>query len=260
MQGWIKLHRKILSNPIVCKDGDYLAVWVYLLLNATHKNHDVLFKGQRITLKPGQLLTGRKSISNQLSISESKVKRILLSFESDQQINRQRSNQNSLITILNWCEYQESDQQTDQPVTSERPASDQRVTTNKNVKNDKNVKNERNIYDQIPPELHKPLKDYVESRKKLRKPMTDKAMELILKKLNKLSDGDTHKAIKILEQSVERGWVGVFPLKQDEQRQSGNPFDELLKEELRNEQNRNYSANENNKGILSGLLPGQGGD
>jgi len=137
-QGWIKLHRKMLDNPVVWKDGDHLAVWIYLLLNATHKDMDVLFRSKRITLKPGQLITGRKSIASQLSISDSKVKRVLLAFESDQQIDRQRSNQNSLITILNWCEYQQTDQQNDQQVTSKRPASDQQVTTNKNIKNIKN--------------------------------------------------------------------------------------------------------------------------
>ena len=137
-QGWIKLHRKMLDNPVVWKDSDHLAVWIYLLLNATHKDMDVLFKNKRITLKPGQLITGRKSIANQLSISDSKVKRVLLAFESDQQIDRQRSNKNSLITILNWCEYQQNDQQNDQQVTSKRPASDQQVTTNKNIKNIKN--------------------------------------------------------------------------------------------------------------------------
>ena len=137
-QGWIKLHRKMLDNPVVWKDSDHLAVWIYLLLNATHKDMDVLFKSKRITLKPGQLITGRKSIASQLSISDSKVKRVLLAFESDQQIDRQRSNKNSLITILNWCEYQQNDQQNDQQVTSKRAASDQQVTTNKNVKNIKN--------------------------------------------------------------------------------------------------------------------------
>lgn len=134
MSGWIKLHRKTLENPIVCKDSDYLAVWIYLLLNATHKEHPALFKGEKITLKPGQLITGRKSISEQLSISDSKVKRILLEFESDQQIDRQRSNKNSLISIRNWEKYQFDDQQSDQQMTSKWPASDQQVTTNKNVR------------------------------------------------------------------------------------------------------------------------------
>lgn len=132
MSGWIKIHRKLLDNPIVCKDSDYLSVWIYLLLNATHKDHPALFKGEKITLKPGQLITGRKVISERLSISDSKVKRILLDFESDQQIDRQRSNKNSIISIVNWDKYQYDDQQIDQQMTNKRPADDQQVTTNKN--------------------------------------------------------------------------------------------------------------------------------
>ena len=120
MEGWIKIHRKMLDNPIVCKDKDYLAVWVYLLLNATHKEIPALFKGKKITLQPGQLITGRLSIAKKFKISESKVKRILIELENDQQIDRQRSNQNSLISIINWNKYQDSDQ----PMTSYRPASD----------------------------------------------------------------------------------------------------------------------------------------
>lgn len=144
MEGWIKIHRKILENPIVCKDGDYLAVWIYLLLNATHKEIPALFKGEKIILQKGQLITGRKSIASQLKISESKIFRIINDYKSEQQIEQQTSNQNSLITILNWDIYQQTEQQTEQPMNNERTASEQPVNTNKNVKNDKNVKNERN--------------------------------------------------------------------------------------------------------------------
>ena len=43
MEGWICLHRKILENPIICKDSDYFTVWCYLLLTATHKDKNILF-------------------------------------------------------------------------------------------------------------------------------------------------------------------------------------------------------------------------
>lgn len=109
--GYIKLHRKILDNPIVCKDSEYLAVWIYLLVNATHKEIQVVFKGQKIILQPGQLITGRKSIAEKLKISESKVQRILKSFKIEHQIEQQTSNKNSLISILNWEEYQKNEQQ-----------------------------------------------------------------------------------------------------------------------------------------------------
>lgn len=109
--GFIKLHRKILDNPIIMKDSEHLALWTYLLLEATHKNLDRLFKGERITLKAGQLITGRTVISKVLNINSSKVQRILDDFEREKQIEQQTSNKNRLISILKWDEYQSSEQQ-----------------------------------------------------------------------------------------------------------------------------------------------------
>lgn len=128
MNGWIKLHRKIWSNPIVTKSTDHFAVWIWLLTNATHQPVDKLWQGMRITLHPGQLITGRKAIAKETGVNESKVKRILIDFKSDQQIDQQTSVQGSLISILAWDRYQISDQQSDQQVTNERPTSDQQMT------------------------------------------------------------------------------------------------------------------------------------
>lgn len=126
-----------MDNPIVCKDADHYAVWGYIMHYAAHAPSDVLFNGRRITLQPGQLITGRHVIAKKFGISDSKVKRILQLFESDQQIDRQRSSTSSLISVINWELYQCPDQQNDQQVTSERPASDQRVTT---IQEDKKIR------------------------------------------------------------------------------------------------------------------------
>lgn len=143
--GWIKLYRQTLDNPIVMKDADHLAVWIYLILNATHDEYPALFKGEKITLKPGQLITGRKAISNVLGISESKVFRIINCFKSEHQIEQQTSNKNSLITIVNWDLYQVSEQQNENQMNSNRTASEQQVNTNKNerMKECKNVRNKK---------------------------------------------------------------------------------------------------------------------
>lgn len=145
MEGWIKLHRKLLENPIVCKDKDYLAVWIYLLLNATHTEYDTLFRGKRITLQKGQLITGRKSVSEKLKIDENKVQRILKTLENEQQIEQQKSNKNRLITIVSWNKYQQNEQQNEQQVNNNRTTNEQQVNTNKNIKNIKNDKNEKEI-------------------------------------------------------------------------------------------------------------------
>ena len=136
--GYVKLYRKTLSNPIVCKDSDHLAIWCYLLLNATHREIKTIFKGEKITLLPGQLITGRKVISGALKIDESKTQRVLSCFESEHQIEQQTSNKNRLISILNWEEYQSSEQQMNNKCTT----NEQQVNTNKNVNN---VRSNNNI-------------------------------------------------------------------------------------------------------------------
>ena len=51
---------------------------------------------------------------------------------------------------------------------------------------------------------------FEEHRKKLRKPMTDHARDLIVKELEKLG-GDPN---ALLDQSIRKGWQDVFPLKE----------------------------------------------
>lgn len=213
MAGWIKLHRKMLDNPVVCKDSDHLAVWIYLLLNATHDNYPALFKGKKITLKPGQLIAGRKNISMKLYISESKVQRILNLLKIEHQIEQQTSNQNRLITIVNWDEYQNYEQQIEQPVNNERTTDEQRVNTNKNVKKDKNDK--KDIYSDLLVEIHQPLKEYICMRKNIRKAMTDRAVELLIGKLTKLSKGDVQLQVEMLEEATMKNWMSVYLPKED---------------------------------------------
>lgn len=145
-QGWIKIHRQILNNPIVTKDGDHFAVWVFLLLEAQHKPYKKIFRGEKITLEAGQLITGRKVISATLGINESKVFRVLKSLKSEQQIEQQTSNKSSMITILNWSRYQVDEQQNEQQVNNNRTASEQQVNTLqecKTVNNENNGKNNK---------------------------------------------------------------------------------------------------------------------
>ena len=129
MEGWIKLHRCLLHNPLVMKDADYLAVWCYLLLKATHSDYSVMFGGKKIILRPGQYITGRKKLSSELHINESKIRRILNDYENDQQLNRQVTNKATLITIVNWELYQDLDGKVTNKRPTTEPTSDQQVTT-----------------------------------------------------------------------------------------------------------------------------------
>ena len=70
----------------------------------------------------------------------------------------------------------------------------------------------------FPPEIdqdyvREAYRDFKAMRDRIRKPMTKRAEELILKDLAKLSGGDAVMAKRILEQSTKNSWQGVFPLK-----------------------------------------------
>lgn len=141
-KGWISLHRKILNNLIVTKDSDYFSVWVYLLLKATHTEYDEHFNGKIITLVPGQLVTGRKVIAKQFNLSESKVQRILKKLEIEQLIEQRTSPNQRLITVINYKDYQSSEQRFEQRLNNERTTTEQRLNTyNNNNNNNNNIYN-----------------------------------------------------------------------------------------------------------------------
>lgn len=147
--GWIKLHRRIMTNPRY-KDSEFVHVWVHLLMLATHAPLRRIFAGKEVVLKPGQLITGRFALASDTGVHEQKVKRILIQLKTDQQIDQQTSSKCSMITILNWNMYQNGDQQNDQQMTSQRPANDQQVTTHKNIRTEE-VQRESGSLPEIPP-------------------------------------------------------------------------------------------------------------
>lgn len=165
MSGWIKLYRATLEDPIISKDSDYLAVWVLIYLEATHKEFKKIFKGKSILLQPGQLIIGRLQISTRLKVSESKVQRVLKCFESEHLIEQQTSNQNRLITILSWADDQLSEQPFEQQMNNQRTTDEQRVNTLQEGKESKDTKNKRDFIfdvntDKIQTELNTLIETY----------------------------------------------------------------------------------------------------
>lgn len=63
-------------------------------------------------------------------------------------------------------------------------------------------------------ELDTAIKDFIDHRKKMRKPMTDRAIDLFIKKLNGLSTSEG-KQILMINTAIERGWMTVYPIKED---------------------------------------------
>jgi hypothetical protein len=220
MKGYIKLYRKLLCNPIF-KNPYLLQLFVYCLLKANHSEGKAFYGADEIILKPGQFVTGRFELSAALGGNASSTYKRLKRLESLTMLGLQSNNKNTLVTVLNWESYQIDKSDLDNEVTADGQESNRKVTTkgqqsntNKNVKNDKNERMKENIYSDYAynPDLIQAILDFVEMRKKLKKPMTNKAIEMMLKKLSKLADTD-EKKIAILQESVMKSWTDIYKLK-----------------------------------------------
>lgn len=130
-----------------------------------------------------------------------------------------------------------SEKPTTEKPTTEKPTAENRTLLNTNKLNTKvlNTNNKKVSKAQSKPvenfdsiiqkstestELREALVEFVKFRKLIKKPMTNKALELIIAKLNKLGQSDRER-VAILNQSIERGWAGVFSLKDEETQSKG---------------------------------------
>jgi hypothetical protein len=135
MSGWIKLHRKI-KDSAIWSDSQAVHLWVHLLLKVNHAPKEVI-KGETVyNIKRGQTLTGRKVLSAETGINESKIQRLLKLFVKCKMIEQQTNNANRLVSVLNYESYQVGEQQTN----NERTTNEQQTNTNKNDNNYKQLK------------------------------------------------------------------------------------------------------------------------
>ena len=76
----------------------------------------------------------------------------------------------------------------------------------------------------LEPRLKETLIEFIKMRKLIKSPMTDHALELLIKKLEKMSS-DVDVQIEILNQSIQNSWKGIFPI--DKKKQVNNASNAL---------------------------------
>ena len=135
--GWVKSYRSLMQKGWY-KKSEYFHLWHHLLYKANHTEVEIIFNSKNIILKPGEFITGRKKLSDETGINESKIERILKFFEkNEQQIEQQKTTKNRLIHIINYANYQHVNNE----LNNKRTTSEQQVNTDKNEKNNNNEKN-----------------------------------------------------------------------------------------------------------------------
>jgi hypothetical protein len=111
------------------------------------------------------------------------------------------------------------------------------VPVNVSVNDNKKEKTKKKTFDDVFAEnafsedLKNVIKDFIDMRKAIKKPMTTKALELLIKNLNKLTNLEEEK-IEILNQSIEHSWQTVYPLKTNKmQSKNASAEEEFLNEQ-----------------------------
>ena len=238
--GWIKLYRQLQDCWIWLdkEPFDKRSAWVDLLLTANHSDKKILFNGELITVKRGQILTSVRKLSAKWKWSVNKVYRFLKLLESDEMLQKESDKDRTLLTIVNYsifqcCEYTNGNSNgntngNSDEYTSETPTETPTNTPTehkqeyKEDKNEKNVKNEKKerkgqaVYYPNDEILNNAFKEFLTMRNKIKKPLaTKQALTRMMNKIEKLSDGDNDLAIKILNQSTDHCWQDVYELKSD---------------------------------------------
>ena len=201
------MHRKCTSWEWYTQPNMF-HLFFHLVLKANYKK--TKWRGENVLR--GQLLTGRKLLAIETGLTEQNIRTCLKNLVKTGEITIKTTKQYSVITVCNYDVYQSanegSNQQGNQQVTSEltnsQPTGNQRVTTSNKVNKSKQVK-QNNTKLALPSSFtEKEFKDLISHRKALKAPLTQLALDGIVKQvsLSGLSVSDC------IQEMAVRSWKG----------------------------------------------------
>ena len=220
--GWIKIHRELFKHPIWKKStAEQKVILIALIGMANHEPKKWEWRGKEFEVKRGQTITSLDSIVEECGkgISTQNVRTALARFEKLGFLTNESTKSGRLITICNYCKWQDVDEKPNKDAneditkTSQRPNKD--LTPNKNDKNDKN--NKKDIFSDVPDEIKENFMDWVQMRKDKKKPIkTQRAVTMALNKLNALSK-NVERQKELIDYAVYRNWESFYPIPQGDE-------------------------------------------
>lgn len=234
MEGHIKIHRRMLewewySNLNTCR------VFLHMLLKANWK--DGRFQGQLI--ERGSFVTSLTKLSDETSLTVNEVRGALKNLKSTGEITSTAHSKYSVFTVVNYNLYQDINKQNHNQITNSSQADHNQITNTsqpinkllttieekKEEKEGKKARREeksiKGVY--VPDEkLNEAILDFIKHRKAIKKPMTDRAIELLIKRLDNMAS-DHDEQIELLEHAILKGWQTPYPIKDNERRTDNEP-------------------------------------
>jgi hypothetical protein len=207
-RGYTKRWRKRWDKDY-CKDHLLFTMMEYFIDHANYRHTEIFFPNVgAIPLKRGQHIFGTRKLAEKLGVDRQRIRTKLKILKKIEFLTLKPTHHYTIATILNYDIYQSDDVEANPPLTHAKPTPNPQLTTPKKDKKDKKVK--------YPAWLDMDLwKNFKEHRQKLRAPMTAEAERRNINKLEKLISSNGANQEFIIGQSIEKGWKGLFPVKED---------------------------------------------
>lgn len=189
-------------------------VWDWLLLTASHQ--DTKYSDR------GQVICDYKRIQEELAwyvgwrkntYTHSQIAQAMKTIRQLSMITTQKTTAKTIVTIVNYSRYQDPKNYTNaiRNATTNAISKPIRTTTLYNNEEEKRKKTKGIVFENK--ELKDTFSEFETMRNKIKKPMTEKAKQLIIKKLNTLYPNQINMQIKCLNQSIENCWQTLYPVK-----------------------------------------------
>lgn len=141
---YVKLYRKLKENPI-SSNLELLWFFSYLLLEANFKDWSFYVWLEKITIKPGEILTSQRKLAEKFWLSLSKINRMIKILENEWIVKHKKNTKFTLLELKNWDKYNWSETQMKQVWNTNETRKETIKEEKRIIKNNKEINYNNNL-------------------------------------------------------------------------------------------------------------------
>lgn len=218
--GYVRIHRTLLGHPAFRNDAEAMA-FAWMVVRAAWRPTRVRYKEHPISLARGQLAISVRDMATALDRDKAWVERLWKRLKSETMIKTATETGVTVVTICKYIDYQ-SPKEKGETLSKTPNETGARQGQDTEQEGEESKKEEEDNPPtplltegvEIPEWVPRPQwLAFIDMRKRQRKMPTAHAVELLIRKLDKLRS-DNHPPGDVLDQSTLKSWLDIFPIKE----------------------------------------------